>query len=410
MTRPAAEPDDADEFDRDAAIRALSIGDTSAMERLASDWRAAPEILFFLSQAPATSTRAKVAGNPSTPDMADDFLLNDEAAEVRASLGRKIAAKLPEFSGPEADRLRDAATAKLLILARDCEVEVRRALSSAVADLDCIPKEIATTLARDVDALVSVPIVEFSPLLDDDDLIALIAEPPTASVLAAMARRKSLSPNVVDQLVSTEEPKILIPLLHNTSTQIRESALERIVDFAHEIEDLQAPLVARPELTERLVLKLSRFVASSLIFELSTRVGLSDEARRALEARLDATSEPALSDMPSEDEVLDAVKRREDGEVYAALSRRAGVCEETVRRVFSIGMAKAIVALAWKSELSMAAAVELQSFPGRILRARRVIPARDGSYPMGEEELEWHLSTLGIGRIDRGSPDGQADN
>lgn len=395
--KPRPQMPEGEPFDRDEAIEALSSGNQAAMERMATDWRAAPEILFFLSQATSPAIRARVAGNPSTPDVADDLLLCDEAAEVRACLGRKIATRLPELSGPEFRQLRDAATAKLLALARDCEVQVRRALASAVAELDCVPREVVLILARDADALVSVPIVEFSPLLDDDDLIALIAEPPTALVLSAMARRAALSPDIVDRLVETGDAEILVSLLRNTSTQIRETTLDRIIDIAETVEELHAPLVARQELTEKLIVKLSRFVASSLIFELSMRNGVSDEVRQHLEAKLKSGPDPHVTEQPRDEDIAAAIRRQDEDGVIAMLARRADLREQSIRRVFSIGLAKAIVALSWKSNLPMEMAVALQMFPGRIARARRINATAKGEYPMPREELEWHLSTLGIG-------------
>jgi hypothetical protein len=396
MKRPHSNLREAGDLDYQAAVDALGSGDSAVMERLASDWRSAPEVLFFLSQAPTGATRALVAGNPSTPEIVEDFLINDEVAEVRARLGRKIAAKLPELSGPEAARLRDAATAKLLVLARDAEVEVRRALSSAVAGLDCIPREIVMTLVRDVDALVSVPIIEFSPLLDDDDLIALIAEPPNALSLSAMARRSQLSPQIVDSLIDARDVSVLVTLLHNTATQIRESALDRITEMAAAVEDLRAPLVQRPELTERLVVKLSNFVASSLIFELSVRSGLSDEVRHMLERRLAEGADEKPGEIPSEEQIASASRRHAEREVIAGIARRAGLSLDAVQRVFSTGMPKAIVALAWKAELSMATALALQAFPGRIVQSRRIAEKNGRGFPMSPRELEWHLFTLGI--------------
>ncbi|NND49870.1 MAG: DUF2336 domain-containing protein [Rhizobiales bacterium] len=394
-TAPRTIADDADYL---AAVEALSAGDTTAMEQLASDWRSAPEVLFYLSQSPHAGTRVEIAGNPSTPDLVDELLLGDDVCEVRAALGRKIAAKLPELSGPEAASLRDAATAKLLVLAREAEVEVRRALSSAVAELDCVPKKVVDTLARDVDALVSVPIIEFSPLLDDDDLIALIAEPPNALALGAMARRAALAPDIVDSLIDTKDNSVMLSLLRNTTTQIRESALDRIVDHAREVEELHAPLVSRSELTDRLVCKLSKFVSSALIFDLSVRSGLSDEMREILEDRLAHSGDDRQSaETPSEADIVSAARRHAHREVIAGLAMRADLTEEEVERVFAMGLPKAIVALAWKSDLSMAAAGALQAFPGRILLARRVGEPKDGSYPIPADELEWHLSTLGIG-------------
>ena len=383
------------------AAAALSARDETAMDSMAADWRTAPEILFVLSQAPNVATRVLVAANRATPEVADDLLLHDGAAAVRAELGRKIAAALPEFDGPDAARLRDAAAAKLLVLARDAEVTVRRALAQAVAHLDCIPGELVTTLVRDVDALVAVPIAQFSPMLDDDDLIALIAEAPSALTLSAIARREGVSGHLADRLIDLGIPTVMGALLRNPTAHLRESALDRLVDHAVAIEELQAPLVDRPELTERLVVRLSEFVAGRLLSALAERHRLSREVREMIAERIREHS--ARTDfhgdgrMPSEDDVVGAIGHHSDSQVVAALARRAGISIHAVKRVFAMRMAKAIVALSWKAGLSMEAALALQAFPGRIPQQRRVVAGAGGGYPIDENELEWQLSALGIG-------------
>ena len=133
-------------------------------------------------------------------------------------------------------------------------------------------------------------------------------------------------------------------------------------------------------------------------FDLSVRSGLSDEMREILEDRLAHSGDDRQPvEMPSEADIVSAARRHAHGEVIAGLAMRADLTEEEVERVFAMGLPKAIVALAWKSDLSMAAAGALQAFPGRILLARRVGEPKDGSYPIPADELEWHLSTLGIG-------------
>jgi len=56
---------------------------------------------------------------------------------------------------------------------RENELRVRQILAEEIKALDCVPKEVVRRLARDVEK-VAAPILEFSPLLSDADLIEIL--------------------------------------------------------------------------------------------------------------------------------------------------------------------------------------------------------------------------------------------
>lgn len=385
--------------DYSKAAAVLSSGDHDAMLQLASDWRAAPEVLFVLSQSASTEIRATVATNRKTPEAANDLLLNDTASDVRSALGRKIARMLPELQEDDANRLRDAATAKLLTLARDVDVAVRRVLATEVCRLGEIPKELAQTLVRDTDALVSTPMAEFSPLLDDDDLIALIGEPPSPATLAAVARRDGLASCVSDRIVETGDHTLIGTLLRNTTAQIREDTLNRLVDEAPQVEMWHEPLVNRTELTDALVAKLSEFVASSLVQALASRHDLAPDLAEKLKRKVIKGAKASDSfGEATEQQIADAARRGSESGVITALTLRLDAPARAIRRIFASRTPKAILAMAWKAGLSAETAALLQSFPGRIPESRRLAPADDGSYPLSRDELAWHAERFVSGR------------
>jgi hypothetical protein len=76
--------------------------------------------------------------------------------------------------------------------------------------------------------------------------------------------------------------------------------------------------------------------------------------------------------------------------VRAAIARDSGLPAPVVRKMLGSGSAKAITALAWKANYSMALAVALQAGPGGIA-ADQVLGPRDGGYPLSESDMEWQL-------------------
>ena len=59
-------------------------------------------------------------------------------------------------------------------LLRDSEVEVRRTLAEHIKSSPLLPRGLALQLAEDV-AAVAVPILQSSPVLSDEDLVAIIS-------------------------------------------------------------------------------------------------------------------------------------------------------------------------------------------------------------------------------------------
>ncbi len=134
--------------------------------------------------------------------------------------------------------------------------------------------------------------------------------------------------------IGADNMSVTLGLLRNISMQIRESAPDDIVDHARAVEELHAPLAMRPEPTDRLVGKLSKFVSSSLIFDLSVRSGLSDEICLVLKKRIAESDEAPPNEMPSEEDIVNATRRHAEDEVITGLAMRAGITEDAVQRVF----------------------------------------------------------------------------
>lgn len=401
------------------AVDILARRDEAGMLDLAANVQTPPEILFLLSQAREPGVRSLVAQNPATPPAADDVLVNDQDAEIRLALVQKIARLLPEICPGEIDKFGQSAARILAKLALDCDVLVRRAIAEQISHLESVPKETVLALAGDVDALVAVPVIEFSPLLDDQDLIALANGDINPLCLSAMARRDQVSEAVSDCLVGIGDITVVATLLRNQTAHIRETTLDRIVASAHKIDSWHQPLTERPELDGRLALKLANFISNELIDQLANRNDLGDAVITQLKERVRNSVASQITKPPADTrpknvpgkgksaQLLEqAIDQRHEAAILSQLAVLADVGVMAVRRIFATRIPKAIVALAWKANLSAEVALRLQEFPGRILYARRLLPAEDGGYPMTEEELRWHLGALGFSEAQPGAASG----
>ena len=320
---------------------------------------------------------------------------------------------MPGLSERESSHVFALTIETLECLARDASVRVRAILAEEIKHLDCIPKEIALMLARDVNSIVATPILEYSPLLSDADLIEIIACAQVQEVLTAIASRKPVSEPVSDRLVQSLNVPAVAALLVNADAKIRKETMDRIIEQAEDINAWQMPLALRADLSARAIRRIGSLVGASILERLAARNDLSDATRihlnRELRARL-SEAPPSADTMAPADLVAQA---RKDGKldgafveqaaqsgqreiVVLALAQLANVSEQTVKKILSAGTAKPVVALVWHAHLSMRVAFKVQTFVMR-LPTRDILPARGGiGFPLSKEEMRWHLSYFDI--------------
>src|SRR5882724_3073248 len=164
--------------------------DPAERRRVAKHDGVRPELLYFLANDPDPTVRAAVAANQATPVQADLLLARDRDDAVRQDLARKISRLAPGLSAQEQDRLRRATYEVLEILVRDQIVKVRQIIAETLKDVLDAPTEIIQLLARDYEIAVAGPILQFSPLLSDADLLEIIGRTPVAGAVEAVARRR----------------------------------------------------------------------------------------------------------------------------------------------------------------------------------------------------------------------------
>ena len=386
-------------------------------EDLAERSDAEPEMLYYLAERGAPSVRRKVAANPATPAPANRFLAEDADPQVRAELAQKIGRLLPHLLASERERVCELTLETLQRLANDQLTRVRSILAREIKSLDCVPKDIVLALARDVDESVSVPILEYSPLLSDNDLVEIIASARAQSALAAVACRRGVSERVCETIIASLDVVAVAALLANPNARIRENTLERIIDHARAIEEWHGPLVARSDLSLRALRRISGFVGVELLRVLAARHGLDEDTlqylKRALRHRLEdddtqgrsnddkaAAEVMAARDRGALDEhyVEEAVEAGQREVLIESLALLAHVSRSVIEKIFSSRSSKAVTALAWKAGLTMRISFKIQTMLLK-LQADELLPARSGvAFPLSEDEMSWHLSYFGFAK------------
>jgi uncharacterized protein (DUF2336 family) len=386
---------------------------------LAARRDAPPETLYYLAGDPDSAVRTLVAANPATPLQADESLVEDEEGDVRAELARKIARVVPDMRPGEVKDARDRVLALLERLAGDELARVRQIVAEEIKSCPGVPKRLAVSLARDAEILVCGPVLEYSPLLSDEDLREIVATTRVQGALEAIARRRSIDGSLADAIVATLEIPAIAQLLANPRAEIREETLDKIISEAASIEAWHLPLVMRPALSLRAVRRIAVFVSRALIEELARSRNLDEETQSYLKARAQARIEqdPDRS-TPTPDAVIASIKKAfKHGElnddqvtkaaslqhkaaVVLALSLKTGVAEPVITRILDAKSGKGIAALCWQAGLAMRTALAIQIFVANVPSETRVLPRGGIDYPMEEQEMLWHLQYFGIGVTD----------
>jgi uncharacterized protein (DUF2336 family) len=398
--------------------------DAETRRRLAERSDVQPEILYFLAEDAEPDIRATIAANSATPRQADLVLANDKDVGVRERLAHKIGRLAPNLSGEERAHIRELTLEVIGILAADRTARIRQVIAESLRHTNDAPLEVIQKLARDAEIRVAGPILESSPLLTDAELINIIRSKPIQGALQAIARRRRMGTPLADALVSTamsapDGVLAVTELLKNHNAELDPATMERILDVAPGFGAWHGPLVERPKLSGGMMRRLAKFVSHALLGVLKQRKDADPETAAAIaatevqrlaeepaepvpevksevksEAKSNAAAaddDDAVTDVPvGEAAIMTALQEELFAAVRAAVARDSGLAVPVVRRILSSASAKAITALAWKANYSMALAVALQAGLGSIA-ADQVLQAKDGSYPLSESDMEWQL-------------------
>ncbi len=407
-------PDLDGEIDYDRARELARHPDVAVRRKLAQRSDMRPEILYYLAEDEASEVRREIAANEATPPHTFRALAEDTSEDVRCDLAVKIARLTPGLSSDERDRIRYFTLEALEMLARDEIVRVRQVLAETLKDVANAPRHIIQRLARDSEISVASPVLAFSPLLSDDDLLEIISSPAVAGAVTAISRRVGVSEAVSEAIAGSEDWDAVAVLLANPSAQIREETLDQLVEGSRRETMIQMPLASRPSLPLRATRKLASFVADAVLAALMRRDDLDADTaalvgdtvrRRMREAVADEGAGGSAKAASGVDEVDRLYKqgKLDDARISSemtsgnrtfvshALALKAGLPDSVVERIAAARSAKAITALSWKAGFSMRFAIKLQARFGNV-SSGEILQARDGfDYPMSEEDMTWQL-------------------
>lgn len=213
-------------------------------------------------------------------------LVKGATADERAIAARKLCRSID--AAPLSTEDRESAGEILRLMAADAAELVRKAIAETLQASIDVPRDVALRLARDVES-ISLPMLNFSPVFTDADLIDIVRLGGPVRQLA-IARRPTLSRKVTDVLAEHGSERALAAACANDNADFAEGALQTVVGRFESSQRVLSAVAYRAVLplsvSERLVSLVSEQVRSHLITHhaltpdvaLQIAVGVSERA------------------------------------------------------------------------------------------------------------------------------------
>ncbi|HEY8574825.1 MAG TPA: DUF2336 domain-containing protein [Devosia sp.] len=131
-------------------------------------------------------------------------------------------------------------------LAELVEVEARVHVAKLLAPLERAPGTVVVKLAND-DIEVAKPLLEFSNVLSDDDLIDIVSR-QSEEHRVAIAGRSNVPDRVGEAIVEHGERSSVIRLMRNSNAELDKNTIEKLVQRASRDAEIAADLRNRPEI------------------------------------------------------------------------------------------------------------------------------------------------------------------
>ncbi|NVJ90766.1 MAG: DUF2336 domain-containing protein [Methylocystaceae bacterium] len=256
--------------------------DVEARRDLAALTDLEPELLYFFATDKNKEVRQAVAENKRAPLQAKVILTKDEDKEVREKLASRIGELTPALDKDATSRASQMVIEVMRGLANDQIAGIRAILSEEIKTMDNIPHDTASKLARDMEASVAAPMLEFSPLLEDDELIEIISESIQDEALTAIAKRQGLGEKVSNAVAETESGQAVQALLENQSAQISDNTLTFISEKAKDHDNWHGPLVNRDKLPDEAIENVAHYVSTALVNQMISKHNLPNDVVKKL--------------------------------------------------------------------------------------------------------------------------------
>jgi uncharacterized protein (DUF2336 family) len=204
----------------------------------------------------------------------------DAAPDERALAAERICRRIDRVSLTEKEKA-EAAQIIRLVLA-DAAEQVRRALAVTLKSSPLVPRDVANQLARDLDSIAE-PLLRFSPVFRDEDLAEIVRIGGPARQIA-IAERSTLSPIVTTAIAEHGVADCVRTAVQNEGAFFSEAGLQRAIDRFEDSQNVLAAVALRASLPPQVAERLVGLVTEELRERLIERHGVAPQTAQAIAA------------------------------------------------------------------------------------------------------------------------------
>jgi uncharacterized protein (DUF2336 family) len=220
---------------------------------------------------------------------------------------------------------RAAAEGALLMMLDDPSPLVRRAMAEVFCRHEDAPVAIVRALSLDQPS-VALPVLEYSPLLIDADLVDIVAT-GGVEIQCAVARRIDLAAPVCAAIAEVGHAAAVLELLENVLADVPEFSLARISERCGHLAAIRETLLARDDLPATCRLALAAKLSDTLTQFVTARAWLSPGRADHLAGETRERATVVIAATLRDDDLGALISHlRESGQLTAGLILRALLC------------------------------------------------------------------------------------
>lgn len=196
-----------------------------------------------------------------------DLLLNNPSVDVRSSTARKVSEQYQLKSLTQKEK--QIAEDIFRLITNDVEIQVREELAESLKTCTFLPYDIVQKIIFDV-AAVAVPMIQYSEVISDEDLITIL-QTKDEEKQCAVAKRHRISPMVCDHLIEESDKTPVIILIGNQGADISEYSYNKLLDKFEACDEIHEPILMRAKVPVAILEKVITKISDELRKQLLTR-------------------------------------------------------------------------------------------------------------------------------------------
>jgi uncharacterized protein (DUF2336 family) len=192
-------------------------------------------------------------------------LVSHPDRDVRAVLAQKVCRQIRsiELSARE----REIVAQILHFIAKDAAAMVRRALAVTLKNSPNLPRDIAKKLIKDVDS-IAAPVLTYSPVLTDEDLLDVLKSKAAAKILA-ISKRERIKGNLVKAILRYGDSHAVAAVAANDGAELGAELGSQMLEMYHDNDLVKESFIMRRDLPPTVVEKLITLVSSEMAIRLN---------------------------------------------------------------------------------------------------------------------------------------------